>query len=190
MIEQLLQLDTDIFLYLNSLGAQTWDGFWMFYTTKFNWVPFYILLLYLIFKNYTPKQFLIVVLAAAAMVAFTDQVTNLFKDGFARPRPCHNSNLDGIMRLVKSYCGYPYGFFSGHSSNSMATAFFIGLLLRKRFKKALPLLIVWSLLMGYSRIYIGVHYPLDVLCGFTFGALSGYLFYRLTIWLHQKYTVN
>lgn len=186
-MEQLLELDTNLFLYLNNLGTKTWDGFWMFYTTKFNWIPFYALLLYLVFKNYSKKGFLIIVVMVALLITFTDQVTNVFKDGFMRPRPCHNDKLTAVMRLVKSYCGYPYGFFSGHSSNSMAVAFFMGLLLKKRFKKALPLLVFWSFLMGYSRIYIGVHYPLDVLCGFLFGALAGWLFYKITLFLHKKY---
>ena len=85
MIEQILQYDTDLFLFLNGLGTETWDGFWMFYTTKFYWIPLYAVLLYLVYKHQNKKAFLLTILVVALMVAFTDQVTNLFKDGFARP---------------------------------------------------------------------------------------------------------
>lgn len=112
------------------------------------------------------------------MIAFTDQVTNLFKDGFERLRPCREEGLKGLMRMVKDYCG-TYGFFSGHASNSMAVAVFVGLLLRPYFKYLIFILLFWAALMAYSRIYIGVHYPLDIICGMAFGGLSGYFFYKL-----------
>ena len=104
-----------------------------------------------------------------------------------RFRPCHEEALDGLMRLVKPRCGGKYGFFSGHASNSMAVAVFAGLLLKQKFKYLIFMLLFWSALMGYSRIYIGVHYPLDVLCGFTFGALSGFMFYKISQFLKRKY---
>lgn len=188
MIEQLLQLDNELFLYLNNLGTETWDGFWMTYTTKFYWTPFYALLLYFIWKRVENKKaMLIAILVIVLMVAFTDQITNAFKYGFKRYRPCHNEAFDGIMRVVKEGCGGRFGFFSGHSSNSMAVAIFVGLMIKPLYKNAIYLLIIWSLAMGYSRIYIGVHYPLDVVCGLTFGALSGYGFYKLFGFLEQKY---
>lgn len=190
MIEQLLQYDTELFLYLNNLGTTAWDGFWMFYTTKFNWIPFYVLLLYLMYKHLDKKTFLLTILVIVLMVSFTDQVTNLFKNGFKRLRPCHNQDLDGLMRLVKSYCGYKYGYFSGHSSNSMAVAFFVSFMLRKHYKYIFVIMIFWALLMGYSRIYIGVHYPLDVVCGATFGALSGFMFYKLDKYLQKRFVAR
>lgn len=186
MLNDILQYDTDLFLYLNNLGTVTWDGFWMFYTTKFNWIPFYALLVYLMFKRFERKQFILILLLVAFMITFTDQVTNLFKHGLERLRPCHNEEVMGLMRLVKSSCGGRYGFFSGHASNSMAVALFAGLLLKRNYKYSFPLLFIWAVLMGYSRIYIGVHYPLDVLSGMCFGALSGYGFYRLFKYLSQR----
>lgn len=188
MIDQLLQYDTELFTFLNGLGSETWDGFWMFYTTKFNWIPFYALLLYLAYrKSETKKQFLFTVLCIGLMVAFTDQVTNLFKSGFERPRPCHNEALDGIMRLVKSSCGGKHGFFSGHSSNSMAVAVFVGLLLRNAYRYLIFILLFWSFVMAYSRIYVGVHYPIDIVCGMAFGALTGFMFYKLNNYLGKRF---
>lgn len=188
MIEQILQYDTELFQYLNGLGSTTWDGFWLAYTTKIYWIPLYALLLYLMYKKMGKKPFLITILVVALMVLFTDQVTNLFKNGFQRPRPCHADALIDVMRMVRKGCGGRYGFFSGHASNSMAVAFFVGLTLKKHYKYLLYLLLVWSVIMGFSRIYVGVHYPLDVLCGSVFGALAGFGFYKLNQYLKATLT--
>ena len=187
MIDQILQYDTDLFIYLNSLGTETWDPFWLAYTSKWNWIPFYALLLYLIFRQIGKKPMLVTIVVVALMVLVTDQVTNLFKHGFQRMRPCHLAEIIDGMRLVRDGCGGRYGFFSGHASNTMAAAIFIGFTLRNKYKYLLYLLIVWSLLMAYSRVYIGVHYPLDILMGMSFGAISGYTFYRLNLFLIRKF---
>jgi undecaprenyl-diphosphatase len=92
----------------------------------------------------------------------------------------------GKMRTVREGCGGRYGFFSGHASNSMAIAIFSGLMLKKRFKYIIYILIIWAVIMAYSRIYVGVHYPLDVLCGMVFGALSGFMFYRLNMYFINR----
>lgn len=190
MIEQILQLDTELFIYLNSLGTPTWDPFWLAYTAKFNWIPFYAVLLYLISRQMKLKAVLITVLVVALLILVTDQTTNLFKDGFLRLRPCHLAELIDGMRLVKATCGGKYGFFSGHASNTMAAALFIGLTLKNRYKYILYFLIFWAFLMGYSRIYIGVHYPIDVLLGMLFGVLTGTLFYKLNVFLIDKFKAN
>lgn len=191
MLETLLNYDRELFLFLNNLGSETWDAFWMTYTTKFYWIPFYSLLLFFIWKRLKNKKAMVIaILVIIAMVAFTDQITNLFKHGFQRLRPCHDTDLDGLMRVVRKGCGGRFGFFSGHSSNSMAVAIFVGMMIKYNYKNAIYLLIVWSLVMGYSRIYVGVHYPLDVVCGLTFGAISGYLFYRLFNYLKEKYATS
>lgn len=190
MIDQILQLDTDVFIYLNSLGTKTWDPFWMAYTSKFNWIPFYAVLLYFMLRNMQLKAVGITLLTVALMILVTDQVTNLFKNGFLRLRPCHLTELIDEMRLVKTSCGGQYGFFSGHASNTMAVAIFIGLTLKKRFKYLIYLMVLWAILMGYSRIYIGVHYPLDVLLGALFGLLTGILFYKLNHYLINRFKAN
>lgn len=186
MLDQLLQYDSELFLYLNNLGTPPWDGFWLAYTSKINWIPLYALLLYFIYKQWGRNTFLITVSLVALMILFTDQITNLFKYGFERPRPCHVDAFMNKMRVVREGCGGRFGFFSGHASNSMAAAIFAGLMLRQRFKYLIYLMIVWSMVMGYSRIYVGVHYPLDVLCGLLFGAFSGLMFYKLNLYFINK----
>ncbi|MGM5470765.1 phosphatase PAP2 family protein [Flavobacteriaceae bacterium LMO-SS05] len=188
MLDQLLQYDTELFLYLNNLGNTSWDGFWMAYTTKIYWAPFYAWLLFLIYKQFGQKSFLITIVVVALMILFTDQITNLFKYGFERSRPCHVDALIHKMRIVREGCGGRFGFFSGHASNSMAVAIFVGLLLKDRFKYMIYLLIIWAMVMSYSRIYVGVHYPLDVICGMLFGSLSGFLFYKLERYFIKKWT--
>ena len=187
MIEKLLEFDTELFIYLNNLGSTNWDAFWMAYTTKFNWIPLYAILLYLLYKQLGLKPLLVTIVVVAAMVLFTDQITNLFKHGLKRPRPCQLDELADKIRLVKSSCGGRYGYFSGHASNSMALAVFIGFMLRYRFKYLKWILIVWAFLMAYSRVYIGVHYPLDILSGMIFGAMCGYGFYKINLYLIKKF---
>ncbi len=186
MIDQLLELDRELFLYLNNLGTETWDDLWLIITNKLTFIPLYALLLYFIYKKYGLKPLLLMVLVISVMITFTDQITNVFKDGFMRARPCRADGVSDLARFVAERCG-KYGFFSGHSSNSMAAAVFGGLILRPYFKNLIFILLLWSFIVAYSRIYVGVHYPLDIICGMTFGALSGFMFYKLAKYLIKRY---
>ena len=187
MIEKLLDYDTELFLFLNNLGTPTWDGLWLFITNKLFFGSFLaILLFYLFYKKFGLKAVFILIFVVALMITFTDQITNLFKSGFARPRPCGNNVIADQLRFIAVRCG-KYGFFSGHASNSMAVAVFGGLLLRPYYKQLIYILILISLVVAYSRIYIGVHYPLDIICGMVFGAFSGVLFSKLAQYFLKRY---
>ena len=168
------------------MGSETRDGLWLVITNKLTFIPLYGFLLFLIFKKFGWKPLLLMVLVIVAMITFTDQITNVFKDGFMRARPCRADGVSDLARFVAERCG-KYGFFSGHSSNSMAAAVFGGLILRPYFKRLIFILLFWSFVVAYSRIYVGVHYPLDIICGMAFGALSGFLFYRLSKYLIIRY---
>ncbi len=189
MIDQLLQYDTSLFLFLNNLGSPTWDGLWLLITNKLTFIPLYAILLFLLYKKYGLKSLLVFVVIVALMITFTDQITNMFKRGFERTRPCGEDALVNQIRFIAVRCG-KYGFFSGHAANSMAAAIFSGLLLRPYYKNLIFLLISWSVIVGFSRIYVGVHYPLDVVCGMTFGALSGLLFYKIATYIIKRYVKN
>ncbi len=189
MLEQLVELDKEFFLYLNGLGTPFWDAFWLTYTAKIHWIPFYGLLGYLMYKKLNTKMFVLTLVVIALLISFTDQITNVFKHGIQRFRPCHEPGVQEIMRLVRDTCGGRYGFFSGHSSNSMGLAIFVGLALKNKYKYLIFIMIIWALAMGYSRIYVGAHYPLDVVCGQIFGALSGYMFYRLDRYLQSRFKI-
>ena len=178
MIDRLIEIDQSVFLFLNNLGTPRWDNLWLFITNKLSSIPLYILLLYLIYRKFGLRNLLISILIIVLMITFTDQITNLFKDGFKRFRPCRQDGIMEHMRYIAARCG-SYGFFSGHSSNSMAAAVFAGLLFKPYYRHLIFILLFWSAMVAYSRIYIGVHYPLDIICGMIFGAFSGYLFYRI-----------
>ncbi|TNJ43067.1 phosphatase PAP2 family protein [Tamlana fucoidanivorans] len=189
MVDELIRLDTELFIFLNNLGSITWDSLWLVITNKLTFIPLYLVLLFMLYKKYGLKSLLIFVVAIALMITFTDQITNVFKRTFQRPRPCGVADLADQIRFIAVRCG-KYGFFSGHSSNSMAVAVFAGLLLKPYFKNLILLLVFWSFIVAYSRIYVGVHYPLDIFCGMTFGALSGFLFYKLSQYVLAKYVKN
>ena len=173
MLEELLKYDTDLFLFLNNLGSESWDGFWLFVTHKLSSIPLYLVLLYLVWKHFQWKGALLILVCVAIMITATDQLANLFKYVlFERPRPCRVEDLQDQMRLVANGCGR-YGYFSAHAASSMAVAVFVGLLLRNNYKY-LPFLFI-----AYSRIYLGVHYPLDIITGMFFGGIIGWFFYKL-----------
>ncbi len=185
MLDQLLQCDTELLVFLNNLGNPTWDGFWLFLTDKWSSIPLYALLLYLVFKNFGWKGTLVVMVCAALMITATDQLANLFKYGIQRPRPCQLESLKPQIRFVAEVCGR-YGYFSAHAASSMAAAVFLGLLLKKFYKYIPFLLLFWAVLIGYSRIYVGVHYPLDIITGMALGAIFGWMFYLLAKWGRGK----
>lgn len=186
MIEQLLQYDTELFLFLNNLGSSSWDNLWLIITNKWYFGSFLgLVLLYFFSKQFNWKTILFLMLIVALMITFTDQMTNFFKRSFARPRPCGEVGLADFVRFIAVRCG-KYGFFSGHASNSMAVAIFGGLLLKPYYKNLIYFLIFISLIVAYSRIYIGVHYPLDIVCGLIFGAISGFAFYSFALYVFKK----
>ncbi|KAA3625287.1 MAG: phosphatase PAP2 family protein [Flavobacterium sp.] len=186
MIDTLLTYDTELFLYLNNLGTERWDGFWLIVTEKWSSIPVYAVLLYLVYRHYGLKGTLIILVAVALMITASDQLANLFKYGIQRPRPCRVEALQDQMRFVAEGCGR-YGYFSAHAASSMAAAVFLGLALRKYYKYLPFILIFWAVLVAYSRIYLGVHYPLDIVSGFIAGGLLGWGFYRLQHWAQKKF---
>ncbi len=186
MLEDLLLLDKELFLYLNGLGTSTWDGFWMFMTKTRNSAPLYILLLYLSYKQFGWKKTGIILVAVALLITCTDQLSNFFKYGIGRLRPCHDEEVSQAMRLVKSYCGGKFSYFSAHAANSFGPAAFFAVLFRNKVKYIGIVLMVWACLVAYSRVYIGVHYPLDILTGAFVGMLFGWVFAKLAIFAFQK----
>ncbi len=179
MLEKIIDIDIELLIYLNNLGTTQWDSFWLFVTHKFSFIPLYLLLVFFTFKYFGLKRTIVVLILIALLITASDQTSNLFKYGFERLRPCQNDNVMDLIRIVKSSCGGRFSFFSAHASNTMSIAVFFGLLLKNKIKYFSIFLIIWAIIVGYSRIYLGVHFPLDVAFGFLVGVIYGVIFYFL-----------
>lgn len=188
-MEQLLELDREIYLFLNNLGDPAWDDFWNFVTNKFASIPFYALLVFFLYDALGLKRTMLTLLLVAVLITFTDQLSNLFKHFFERPRPCRQEGVMEYSRFVAVRCGR-FGYFSAHAASSAALAVFLGMILKNYWKNIFPVLIFWALLVSYSRIYVGVHYPSDILTGWIIGILLGFLIYLLHKFLLKRYFVN
>jgi undecaprenyl-diphosphatase len=178
MLEKILEIDINLFLFLNNLGSETYDPFWKLITKQINWIPVFIVVFYFLYQKLGKKSFLYSLLFIALLITFVDQSTNLVKFLVERLRPCSDPELNGKMRAVIQRTSF--SFFSGHASNSMATTVFIFLIFRKYYKLGF-LLFLFPLVFAYSRIYLGLHFPLDILSGYAFGALSGFGFYKIYV---------
>ncbi len=176
MIDNLLQIDSEILVYLNNLGSQEFDGLWFAITDQFSWIPLFVLILFFVFKKLGLKQGLFTLLFIAFLVAFSDQFTNFIKNTTERPRPCNTADLDGIIRSF-TYKPQSFSFWSGHAFVSTVFSVFIILLL-KNWSRLFFILLLYPLVFGYSRIYLGVHYPFDVLVGYLSGTIFGFLMYK------------
>jgi undecaprenyl-diphosphatase len=176
MFEKLIQLDKQLFVFLNGLGSPTYDGLWLIITKQAYWTPIFLFFLYLVFKKIGAKQTLILLLFVAVLVAFTDQVTNLFKNHFQRLRPCNDPTFNTIIRIVKG--SNSFSFFSGHAANTSAVAMFLFLNFRKKYAY-FWLIFLWPLIFAYSRIYLGLHFPIDILTGYFFGSTFGLLMFKI-----------
>ncbi len=182
MVDTLQHLDTQLFLFLNGLHSPFWDSIMAFVSGKIQWIPFYLLLIFFIARKHGWKT-LWWLLAITIVVVATDRISSgFFKHAFQRLRPCHNPDLQGIMHLVGK-CGGQFGFISSHAANTFGVAVFLSFLFENRW--ATIGLLFWATFVSYSRIYLGVHYPGDVLCGAIVGAGIG-----ISIWLPANYFIN
>lgn len=186
MLEELIKYDKELFLLLNNLGNTSWDGFWLFITKMFSSAPLYPLLLFLFYRSFGAKKTLMLFIAGILMIVVTNGLADFFKYGLQRLRPCYDTDVMQLARLVKGSCGGKYSYFSAHAANTMAVAIFFSIALREQYKYITILLIIWAVFVAYSRIYIGVHFPLDVLTGMGIGLLFGWLFSKLYIFTLSK----
>ncbi len=170
--------DTDLFLILNGAHNSFWDFIMFWASDKFIWIPVYALFLFILWRKYYSKIW-IVILFAALLIFLSDQISvHLFKDVFQRLRPCNDPALEGMVHLVNGKCGGSFGFYSSHASNIFAIAVFVISLLGKKNLWMLLLILIWADLIAYSRIYLGVHYPGDVIAGVVAGSLMGWMLAR------------
>ncbi len=179
MLETILNIDTEIFLFFNGMHNSVFDVimYWVSKTTP--WIPLWLFFIYLIIKQYGKKG-IIVVLALVAVVGLADYTSvHAFKNVFERLRPCHNPQLIDMVHIVGNHCGGNYGFVSSHASNMFAIASFMSLAVFSKYPKSYILFFLWASLVGYSRIYLGVHYPGDVIGGAILGSIIAYVVWKI-----------
>ncbi|WP_375323759.1 phosphatase PAP2 family protein [Flagellimonas sp. GZD32] len=180
MLEKLLKWDRDTFVYLNGLGIEKYDTFWSTVTNITTWIPLFVLFLFLFYFKFSKKEALYKFLTVVGLVVFITAITHWTKISVARLRPNNTEEINTLIRILKSPTDY--SFFSGHASSSFSITVLVYLFLKEKVKWSL-LFFIWPILFAMSRIYVGVHFPIDIIVGAMVGILSGLLFY----WLYQKF---
>lgn len=171
--------DRELFLDLNNAGFEALDGFMLAVSGTWMWLPLYGFLVYAVFKAHNKRNAIVTLAWVVVLILLCDQLSvHAFKEVFERPRPCHEPAIEGMVRLVKAHCGGAYGFVSSHATNTFGLAVFIGGVLKSKYSWIGPVLILWALLVSYSRIWLGVHYPMDVIGGALLGTLIAQVLLR------------
>ncbi len=189
MWDFLIELDKKLFLFLNSLNSPFMDVIMEGISDRFIWIPFYAILLFFLVRYYG-KNSIYLILSVIVVITLCDQISvHLFKSLFQRLRPCHEQELQALVHLVNDHCGGQYGFVSSHAANSFGLAYLIGNLLGTKNSKWLFGLLTWAAVVSYSRIYLGVHYPMDVFVGAGLGIFIAVMVYSWLVNLDKNYNI-
>jgi len=177
-IQQLISVDQELFLALNGSRSLFWDSVMTIITSTYVWIPIFVVLLYVIVRNNSAKVVIWLLISIGINILICDQISSgICKPFFMRYRPTQDPTMMYLVDIVNGYRGGRYGFISSHAANTFGIWVFLSLLFRK-FKISLGLF-VWAILSSYSRIYLGVHYLGDILCGIIVGVISGCLIFGL-----------
>jgi len=172
MLDTIKSLDQSLFLTLNAHHNPFFDQLMWLFSEKLFWVPLYAWFLWLLYKQF-PMHYWTVILAVILMIVASDQFCNLAKNSVMRLRPSQDPGIQAMVHIVNDYRGGMYGFYSGHASNAFAVALFVITIAGKKLKYLIPVCLLYATLTAYSRIYLGVHYPGDILTGALAGTLLG-----------------
>tara|TARA_R110002050_G_scaffold14313_8_gene45302 strand:- start:2665 stop:3225 length:561 start_codon:yes stop_codon:yes gene_type:complete len=186
MLDKLLTWDRETFIYLNSLGIEKYDQFWGIATNISTWIPLYIIFFILLTVKQPKKEGLLKVASVVLLLLFIVLLTGVTKEWVGRLRPSADESLNTLIRIIKGSEGF--SFFSGHSSFSFALTTMVVLFLKEKVKWIWAFYL-WPIFLAFSRIYVGVHYPIDLITGAVVGILSAQLFYVIYTKFIAPYSV-
>lgn len=176
MLEKILEWDRETFIYLNSLGIEKYDTFWNTITDFYVWTPLLLLFLYLFFTRFSKKKAFAIIATLFFMVLLVTTLTDLTKEVVARLRPNNDEEIKTLVRVLRHPTNY--SFFSGHAASSFSITTLVFLFIRRKLKWAW-LFYIWPLLFVWSRIYLGVHFPVDIIVGMLVGVFCAFLTYQI-----------
>lgn len=173
-MEKIFELDEQFLVYLNQMGSAEQDDFWLLITNWWAWLPFFAFIFWITFRYFSQREAWQIVYYVVLTLFVTASITSATKELVERLRPLHTESLIPYLRIITTEKGY--SFFSGHTSNSFAVCTFLYLVFRKRLKWAFWVYI-WAIPYAFSRLYLGVHFPLDILVGFLVGISIAHIFF-------------
>lgn len=178
-MEEIIQFDKHLLLMVNGSDSLFLDSLILTLTNALTWIPLYVGLLYMVIRSNPTVRDVVLILAAAGCCVL---LAGAVDDGFVKPtvarwRPTHDPEIGSLVDVVNNYRGGNYGFFSAHAANTFSIAVFFSLLVRQRLLTIF--LVCWSLINCYTRLYLGVHYPGDILVGLCWGGFVGWLVYQV-----------
>lgn len=176
MFDWLIRLDKTLLLALNDFHNETFDFIMYWASHKFTWIPFYAFLVFLIYRVKGIKGALYSIIIVGSTIVGGESIAQITKKTIQRIRPCNDPEIGSLVHTVMDGCKESFSFVSAHALNSFSLAIIIIFILRKDFIWITPLMICWAILHSYTRIYLGVHYPGDIICGGIVGVLVGKCF--------------